>query len=378
LIDPLGGVTDLRAKKLRACSPTAFERDALRILRGVRLASALKFHIVPETRQLMRQAAVGLKNVSPERFRDELFRLLDSPATAASIETLEILGIWEVSLPELHVLKGVGQTAPHVYDVWEHTLQVLKGVETVLGVLAPEFNHDVAASLNLGLLSLRLGRYRQQIGDHFSRPLVTGRSLFSLLRLAALYHDVGKPVTRQVDPQGRAHFLEHEQVGALLAAERGQALHLSNLEVERLKVIIRNHLRPLFLAQGDALPSRRAIYRFFRSTGEAGVDICLLSLADTLAIYGPAIPQTVWVHQLDIVRTLLEAWWEKPAESIAPATLVNGDDLLAEFERDPGPWVGRLLEAIREAQAAGQITLRGEALQLAHTILEQGDVPQAE
>ncbi len=378
LIDPLGGAADLRAKQLRACSSTAFERDALRILRGVRLASALQFHIVPETSQLMRQATAGLRNVSPERFRDELFRLLDNPMPATAMETLEILGVWEVLLPELHALKGVGQSAPHVYDVWEHTLQVLKGAEIVLGVLAPEFNPDVAASLNLGLLSLRLGRYRGRIGDHFSKSLVTVRSLASLLRLAALYHDVGKPATRQVDSQGRVRFLEHEQVGASLAAERGLALHLSNLEVQRLKVIVRNHLRPLFLAQGDGLPTRRAIYRFFRTTGEAGVDICLLSLADTLAIYGPELPQAVWVRQLDAVRALLEAWWEKPEESVAPAPLVNGDDLLEIFQMEPGPWVGRLLEAIREAQATGQIALREEALQLAHTIFEQGDVQNGE
>jgi putative nucleotidyltransferase with HDIG domain len=373
LIDPLGGLADLQAKKLRACSSTAFERDALRILRGVRLASVLQFGIDHETRRLIRQAAPGLSNVSPERLRDELFRILEVPAASAAIDSLEIFGVWEIILPELHAMKGVGQSAPHVYDVWEHTLHVVQDVEIVLGVLAPEFNPDVAASLNLGLLSVRLGRYRAQIGDHFSKPLVTDRSLPSLLRLAALYHDVGKPATRQVDRQGRARFLEHEQIGASLAAERGHALHLSNLEIEYLKVIVRNHLRPLFLAQGEDLPSRKAIYRFFRSTGEAGVDICLLSLADTLATYGPVIPQAVWAHQLDIVRVLLEAWWEKPEESVAPAALVNGDDLLETFQREPGPWVGRLLEAIREAQATGEISQREEALLIAHELFEQWD-----
>jgi poly(A) polymerase len=368
LIDPLGGLADLREKKLRACSPAAFERDALRILRAVRLASVLQLSIDPVTRRLMRQAVPGLADISPERLRDELFRLLDGSSASAAIESLAILGVWEAVLPELHALKGVAQSAPHVYDVWEHTLHVLQGVDVVLGVLAPEFNPDVAASLNLGLLSLRLGRYRRQIGEHFSKALVTGRPRPSLLRLAALYHDVGKPATRQVEPQGRVRFLEHEHIGAELAGERGRLLHLSNIEVDYLQAIVRNHLRPLFLAQGDGLPSRKAIYRFFRSTGDSGVDICLLSLADTLATYGPTLPQTVWTRQLDIVRVLLEAWWEKHEESVAPPSLVNGNDLLDAFQREPGPWVGRMLEAIREAQATGQISQREDAFRLAREL----------
>ena len=91
-----------------------------------------------------------------------------------------------------------------------------------------------------------------------------------------------------------------------------------------MRLIVRHHMRPFLLGQMDGMPTRRAIYRFFRDTGAAGVDICILSLADMLATYGPTLKQEDWAHHLDVVRCLLEAWWEHPQEQVAPPPLVNG------------------------------------------------------
>jgi hypothetical protein len=148
-------------------------------------------------------------------------------------------------------------------------------------------------------------------------------------------------------------------------------MHLSNQEIEHLVVIVRNHMRPLLLAQLVDPPSRRAVYRFFRTCGEAGVDICLLSLADTLATYGPTLPQDVWTRQLDIVRILLDAWWEQPERIVSPPALLNGSDIIRELHLQPGPQIGQLLEAVREAQAAGEISSREQALALARAWLKE-------
>jgi hypothetical protein len=152
--------------------------------------------------------------------------------------------------------------------------------------------------------------------------------------------------------------------------QRARALRLSNAETERLGKIVRHHMRPGLLAGAARPPTRRAVYRFFRDTGPAGVDICLLSLADLLATQGAELPAEPWANHLEVVRHLLEAWWERPEESISPPLLLNGDELMKELEISPGPQVGRLLEAIREAQATGQISTRPEALAVARSQLE--------
>jgi tRNA nucleotidyltransferase/poly(A) polymerase len=180
--------------------------------------------------------------------------------------------------------------------------------------------------------------------------------------MAALYHDVGKAKTYSVDEEGRIRFLEHELVGAQMVSQRARRLHLNNDECERLKIIVRNHMRPLLLAQLEDQPSRRAIYRFFRATGEAGVDICYLSLADALGTYGSSVPEEKWIRQLEVIRLLLESWWERPDEEINPPALLGGGDLMRELGIPPGRQVGQLLEAIREAQAAGELENREQAL----------------
>jgi putative nucleotidyltransferase with HDIG domain len=361
-IDPLGGVRDIRARTLRACTPEALLNDPARIMRGVRQAADLQFQIEPETRQLMRAAIPQLGRVAVERLRDELFKILDGPRPVTALRAMDILGLLETLLPELAPLRGVQQTAPHVDDVLSHSLNTVQRLFSVLSVLSPQHEPEEGSNWTNGLISLRIGRYRQQINEHLAASLNPDRSLTALMMLAALYHDVGKAETRTVDETGRVRFFEHEQNGARLAALRAERLHLSNDEIERLKTIVQHHMRPLLLAQGSGLPTRRAIYRFFRDTGRAGVDICLLSLADTLATYGTGIPEHVWTRQLDIIRSLLEAWWEQAETHVSPPVLLSGHDLMETLNLPPGPVIGKLLEEIREAQASGEIASREQAL----------------
>ena len=109
-------------------------------------------------------------------------------------------------------------------------------------------------------------------------------------------------------------------------------------------------------------PSRRAIYRFFRDVGEAGIDLILLGLADLRGTYGPNLTQETWTSGLDVARNLLENYWEKPEETITPPGLVDGHELIDEYKLKQGPVIGKLLEAIREAQAIGTLNTREEAI----------------
>ena len=369
--DPLGGAADLHAKRLRACSPTAFQQDPLRILRAVRLAFAFTLNIVPDTRTRMRQAVPELRETSPERLRDELFRILEGTLPGAALRALEMFGALEIILPELCALKGVEQPPPHVSDAWEHTLTVINRLEDLLQALAPAYDPDKAANLAAGLVVMRLGRYRQQFAEHFSQALNVERSPRGLLFLAALYHDSGKPEMRQVDENGRIRFFDHEQSSLRLVEQRLLDLHMSNLETERVKTIVRHHMRPLLLAQLASPPTRRATYRFFRDCGAAGVDICLLALADMLATYGPNLPTEAWEKQVDVVRALLEAWWERPAEQVSPPAILDGHDLMEVFQQAPGAHIGEQLAAVREAQATGLVRTREEALDFVRKMNEQ-------
>jgi tRNA nucleotidyltransferase/poly(A) polymerase len=373
--DPLGGALDLKNKLLRSCSPSTFSDDPVRILRGVRFAANFGFHILPDTRKAMKVATALLGGVSPERLRDELFRILDGSQPAACLRAIDLLGALDGVLPELSALKGVEQPSPHIHDAWEHTLQGVGWLETILTALTPTFNPETAGDLFNGLLVMRLGRFREQLGKALATPLTSDRSMRSLLFFATLYHDVAKPQTGKLDDEGHLRFWDHDQQGAEIAAGRGRLLALSNDETQCLETIIQNHMRILFhtnrLINEQKPPSRRAVYRFFRDTGTAGVEVCLLALADLRATYEETLPQETWAACLDVVRTLLENWYEKPAETIAPPSLLDGYDLMREFGLQPGRQVGELLEAIREAQAMGEVSTPAQALELARERLSR-------
>ncbi len=374
-IDPLGGVNDLRNKTLRACSETSLSDDPIRILRAIRQAAAFGFTIESSTRKWMKESTQLLGNISAERLRDEIFKILEGPRPDASLRAMEMLGILPVILPELPALKGVAQSSPHVHDIWTHTLAVLRHLEDILTLLSSAYNEEKSnADLLNGLLVLRLGRFRTQLTQHLADNLNTDRSARALLFFSALYHDVCKPETRSMDENQRIRFFGHDEKGSIIATKRGMALHLSNDELDRLKTIIRNHMRVHFhtsrrAAEGKDV-SRKAIYRYFRETGPAGIDIILLSLADLRATYDHTLTQETWIAALDVCRTLLEAYYEKPEEIIAPPQLVNGNDMINELNMKPGRDIGLLLELIRENQAAGKLSTREEALAYARGWLD--------
>ncbi len=369
IIDPLNGATDIRAKIIRACSPDSMSHDPVRILRGVRQAAAFGFTIEKSTRGWMKTSAEMIVNVSTERIRDEIFKILGGQKVGASIRALDMLGVLPYIMPELLAMKGVTQSQPHIYDVWAHTLSVLDHLEGLLSSLRVDFDAETTSDLFMGLVSLRIGRYRDKIAAHFASPLNPTRHHRSLLFLAALYHDVCKPETKTIDETGRIRFFDHDIRGAEVIAERARKFNLSNDEIARLRDIVRNHMRFHFFAdrlvKENQPPSRKAIYRYFRDSGGAGIDLILLALADVRGTCGNDLTQEFWAANLDIARILLENYWERPAEVVDPPRLLDGNDLMNVLGIQPGRVIGQLLELIREGQAAGKIVDRDGAFAFA-------------
>jgi putative nucleotidyltransferase with HDIG domain len=378
LIDPTGGLDHLRRRWLEACTPRAVLDDPIRAVRAVRVATELEARISPGTVAQMREAAQLLGEVSAERLRDELFRLLGLPSPAASLRLMDHLGLLTAVFPELEPLRGLGQPSSHAFDALAHTLATVEGLETILGFLPPPEGDDRATDLVSGLAVHRLARFRQGLSEYLSLQVSFGRTRRQSLFLAALLHDVGKARTRAVDPDGTVRFLGHERVGAAMAVEACRRLSLSLAETAEVETIVAEHQRPGWLEKTPPL-SRRAVYRFYRSTQSAGVAVVLLSLADLLAKHVPPAPQDAWASRLEIARGLLEAWFEGRSETVDPELLLDGTDIMRLVGVPPGPTVGMLLEDLREAQASGEVNTRPEAEDLVHSLHERrvsgGSIP---
>jgi poly(A) polymerase len=369
LIDPLEGLADLQARLVRAVDETAFDADPLRMLRAVRLVAELGLRLEAKTANWIVQRAALLPRVASERVRDEFVRILATATPADYLHMLDELGVLAQIVPEVEALKEQAQSFPHRYDVWWHTLMAVEAVGGVLEAMGggrPYPSYVDAPQRVWDDLAEALGRFGPAVMDRLE-----GNRGRALLRLAALFHDLGKPLTCTEDEQGRLHFYAHEQEGARLTAERMRQMRFRRVEVSRIQLIVRHHLRPAHLARTEGAVTRRAIYRFFRAIGDAGVEVVLLSLADHLSTWGPNLQPDRWARRLGVAQVLLAHYFERKEETVAPAPLVTGRDLMDVLGLRQGPEVGRLLEAVREAQAADEVHTRDEALALAHRLVEE-------
>jgi putative nucleotidyltransferase with HDIG domain len=362
----LDGLTDLEDGCVRAVSDQTFQDDPLRLLRAVRMEAELGFQIEPQTADWMRRDSALLAEPSAERVRDEFVRVLSLPGAAVSLERLDAFGLLELVMPELEALKGVEQSPPHRYDVWHHTLAVVDVLENVVAVAVGQAELAAAdvPSTAWGDLARALCQFANNVVGHLAVEVSGGHNRSQLLKLAALLHDVGKPKTQSEGDDGRIRFYNHELVGAQIAAARMQELRFSRDEVERVRTIVGAHMRPAHLARADDL-TRRAIYRFFRATSCGGVDVVLLSLADHLATWGPTLQEERWARRIAAAETLLTHWFDRYEETVKPPLLLTGGELMVELGLEPGPRIGRLQRMLQEAQAAGEVQTREEALAFA-------------
>jgi len=207
---------------------------------------------------------------------------------------------------------------------------------------------------------LAVAPWSASLCQYFEQEVSSGSTRGLLLKLAALLHDIAKPQTRAIDANGRLRFLGHAKEGAAVAANILERLRFSAKEIKLVEIMVRHHLRPVQMSQ-EGFPSRRAIYRYFRDTGEAGIDTLFLSLADHLATRGPNLNLAQWQEHTQVVGYILTQRFEQES-LVVPPKLVNGHDLINIFGMSPGPKMGRLLEAVREAQAAGELSTKQEAL----------------
>jgi len=333
VIDLVGGIEDLNAKRIRAIGDprVRFAEDYLRMLRTVRFACQIHGTIDPETVRAIEENAGRISSISWERVRDELLRILQTDQGAHGLLLLDVYGLLRFILPEVVATKGVPQ--PEEYhpegDVFVHTIAAVR------------------------------------VADWFIRD--------PLVKLAILLHDIGKPYA--LERSGGVNMGGHEAVGARMTRKIGTRFRLSRHETTRLVFLVKNHMRIAdlpkmgrgkqvrFLSEGDNPAGRSLRERyplFFDLLGVLVADC--EACAHRSSGWVPILQETLRVvDHIDRVGSLNRA-----------RELIDGHALLA-MGIEPGPRLGRILEGIHDRILAGEITTHDQALAAARTLLDKQD-----
>jgi poly(A) polymerase len=295
------GITDLLDGVLRTPLDPAetFAEDPLRMFRAARFVARLGFTLAPGTIEAMRAQAARTSILSIERVSDELRRLLEAPHPSAGIAVLRDGGLLELVLPELVAGIGIEQGGYHTHDVYGHTLGTV---------------------------------------DAAPPDLVT--------RTAALLHDIAKPPTHVIAPDGRHTFYDHPQLGADMARAILTRWRFSNGEIDDVSRLVRLHLRPIQYDRETF--SDTAVRRLIRDAGPLRSKMLDLARADTTASAYPTL------EELDELAERMDRLDAGGVVS-AMADPLSGEELMAMAGRGPGPWVGKAKAAIREAVIEGTI-----------------------
>ncbi|MBN2002922.1 MAG: HD domain-containing protein [Anaerolineae bacterium] len=365
LIDPTHGQHDLQAHLIRTTNTHAFEDDPLRLLRAVRLANSLNFRIENRTAAAIQAQAKTIHSVASERIQIELLSLLQSSDATRGIELLDKTGLAQHTLPEVHALQAVEQSWPHYCsDAWAHTMAALATFETIQEQLrgnpipAHAQRYVSIPTWAWSMLNTLLIPFQTALLDYLRTPISSEIKREDMVKWGTLFHDTGKATTSTRDEQGLIHFYTHPEVGAVLTRARLEQLHFPTKAVEFACTLVKSHMRLIELRKNP--PGRRAAYRFYRDTGDAGVGVVLLVLADTAAVWGAKLEREHWRALLHAAQILLQAYFERNAEVVTPQPLLNGHDLMT-LGIPQGPSIGQLLEALREAQAVGEVENREAA-----------------
>lgn len=327
-VDPYDGLADLAGGLLRTpIDPVvSFGDDPLRMMRAARFASQLGFDIEPSTFAAMTGMADRLGMVSAERVRDELCKLIQGARPRAGLGALSNAGLADVVLPELPALKLEIDEHHHHKDVYEHTLTVV----------------EQAIDLETGL-----------------DGAVPGPDL--VLRLAALFHDIGKPATRRLEPGGGVSFHHHEVVGAKLTAKRLKALRFDKDTIKAVTKLVELHLR--FHGYGEARWSDSAVRRYVTDAGGQLERLHRLTRADVTTRNRRKAERLSFAYD-DLELRIAQLREREEVDAIRPD--LDGKQIMEILAIAPGPEVGQaykhMLELRMEHGPLGEERARAELL----------------
>ena len=343
IIDLVGGISDIKSGTIRALQSSVFIQDALRLLRAFRFAANLNFNIDKQTIIWIKENGQGLGKIAGERISSELFLIFKS-STLNILKELVDTGLLEIIFPELTATRSVPNNVYHHLNLFDHSVEAVIQIEQQY-----------------------LAKYDLWQKTNLLSDLPSGISRLAVCKLATLLHDIGKPSTWVVTPEGKHTFIGHENIGGQMVPAIAKRLRWSNAVEDLIVMLIELHLRPGQLFH-NTQASAKGINRLYRKAGENFSALILLALGDLGATKGPQMTEDKANFLRDKFFALLAGYADYCLTTENMKKILDGNDVMRLLNLAPGPRLGEILNALQEAQELKEVVNREQAINFVQSL----------
>ncbi len=318
--DKNGGFYDLQKKVIKTANLENLEDDPLRMLRMFRFKAGLNFEIDTEILEYIQKNGKNLDTIAKERINQEILKMFQGNFLVETLLNMYDIGFLEIVFPFVHKIKKIPPNTHHHLDLVHHSIETVNQIRPVCA--------DIA-----------------------------------LLRLAAFYHDIGKPLCWTIEPDtGRHRFIGHDEKGEKLVRQELSALKFSKKQIEYVAKMVKNHIYPSSLMATPEGASNKAMARFIRKIHPDVEDLIELARADRLSARGEAVTDDMVQNNLKNLEKLL-GYYKEIKESLKELPkLLDGREIMDILQIQATPKLGAIINELKEAQIAGSVKTREEAI----------------
>lgn len=320
IFDPTGGISDIKNKIIKTTNLNNILDDPLRLLRLYRFFSLTGFKIDSELNDFVIKNFEKINLIAKERINYEIIQIFSNRFLTETLLKMYDDGVLELIFPFVKEIKRVPPNTHHHLDLIHHSIETVKNIR-------------------------------------INKPL---------LKIAAFYHDIGKPSTWTIEPVGRHRFIGHDVVGGELVKEELKKLNFSNKQISYISKMVKNHIYPCALLNANN-ENNKAKARFIRKIEDDTPDLIELSRADRLSAQGEAVTKEVIDMTLNHLENLLN-YYNEIKNTVETKPFVDGKEIMEILNLKPSKKIGEILENLKELQIAKEITSKDQAIKYIKTL----------
>ncbi len=337
-IDLVGGLDDIKKKKIKGICDKNFEDDPLRLLRIFRFYSKTGFEIDESLIELSKKLYKQINVSAKERITVELLKMFEGKYCDLALLKLDECGLLEEIFPIYKEVKTIPPNSHHHLDLIHHLIESVRQVQMIYES-SPE-----------------------EIKTHLETIKYASVQELAFLKLATFLHDIGKPSCWTIEEDtGRHRFIKHDEIGSKLVVPILKDLKFSKKQIQYVQTLIKYHIYPSSLVSAEDVTDK-AFMKFYRKMEGFVIDVIILAMADRLSARGEKITEEIVNKNINGLTKLLNDYLALRKDIKPLEKLIDGKDIMELLKIKQGPKLGEIINALKEAQISGNVTTREEAI----------------